>query len=496
MKKHEKLIIILAAAVIALSGFFGAFYFINGSTLRIHTDRDMQTFGGFGASAAWWSQDVGGWDNAEEIINYLYSPDHLNLDIYRFNVGAGSHHERFPDWNSNYIWDPLRRTDSFFTGTDTNGNHDYTDLANYDFGRDRNAVDAMEMAVRAGAREVVFFANSPHWTLTKNNLAFGSREHEENIASENYRKFAQYMFTIAEYFITRSDGGLKIPVTAISPINEPQWGWGRQPSGWVGQEGMHLSPESVGNILKVFVEVRAEMGLTHIGILAPESGEIDRHSKAYLHEIYNVHGLQDEIPVFAQHSYWVDGDTAAKRRFGRYMQKNYPGVRLAQTEWCHMENGRDYGMRSALRMSRVISDDINYLFAISWDFWIAVSPYIYNDSLMYIYNNRSFSFPKRYYIMKQYSRFILSDDIIIESGFNFSNRSRNLKAVTAKRADGTVMVVITNSGRRDVNIRLRGVSGEYERYVTDEIRNTESMGSGSGRVTVGGQSVVTLVFRG
>ena len=341
------------------------------------------------------------------------------------------------------------------------------------------------------------------------NKAYDSRGNEipaSNLHPDNYARFAEYMFTIAKHF--RDVEGL--PVRAISPINEPQWGWG---SGWISQEGSYYTPKEVGDILKAFVDKRAEMGLHDIEIHGPESGDIShRETKEYLKEMYGVHGLQEAIPTFAVHSYWNDNNTRAKKRFGEYMRKNYPDIKVAQTEWCHMENGRDEGMNSAVRMSRVISDDINYLYAVSWEFWIAVSPYIYNDSLVYINGrnrdsggNRRFPvdyhyyFPKRYYAMAQYSRFIESGDVIIGSSLNWGGKSNNISALTVKKADGLIVIVLVNRGNRDVNVRIKGVEGGFTRYVTDNDysmrRGRHSDKDSESKVFIGGKSVTTLVVR-
>ena len=50
-----------------------------------------QSMNGFGASACWWSQDVGDWENTDEIMSYLYDSEKgIGLNIYRYNLGAGS----------------------------------------------------------------------------------------------------------------------------------------------------------------------------------------------------------------------------------------------------------------------------------------------------------------------------------------------------------------------------------------------------------------------
>lgn len=80
----------------------------NGSnTTVIDVNTNYQIMNGFGASACWWSQDVGAWDNADEIMQALYDSDKgIGLNIYRYNLGAGSK-------NDTHILTENRRTECF-----------------------------------------------------------------------------------------------------------------------------------------------------------------------------------------------------------------------------------------------------------------------------------------------------------------------------------------------------------------------------------------------
>ncbi len=63
----------------------------NAGTGKTVYDRHLtyQTMDGFGASACWWAQDVGGWENAAEILTYLYDNDKgIVLNGYRYNHGS------------------------------------------------------------------------------------------------------------------------------------------------------------------------------------------------------------------------------------------------------------------------------------------------------------------------------------------------------------------------------------------------------------------------
>ena len=90
--------------------------------MRIQLDYncEYQTFEGFGASGAWWAQEVGGWEQTDEssavsvrdrISRLLFSKtEGIGLRTYRYNLGAGSK-ESGRGNNDN----PLRRAECFET---------------------------------------------------------------------------------------------------------------------------------------------------------------------------------------------------------------------------------------------------------------------------------------------------------------------------------------------------------------------------------------------
>ena len=249
--KSKKIGVIFAAFL-----FCGAFCLLLSSCAKtnmeitVNTDKTYQTMEGFGASAAWWAQDVGGWTELSEngteirteILELLYGGNGIGLDIYRYNLGAGSKTE-----DTSYYSDPWRKTESFITADGA-----------VDYSRDANAVWCMKKAVDCGVQNVVFFSNSAPDTMTINGKTHSdpdeSRLDYVNDAGENvyfskpnldasqYENFANYTLDAIEHF-----RNLGIPVTAVSPINEPQWAWQG------GQEGCHYEPEEVVALYKVFL---------------------------------------------------------------------------------------------------------------------------------------------------------------------------------------------------------------------------------------------------
>ena len=166
----------------------------------INKEKTFQTFEGFGASGAWWAQEVGGWEHKDaesnlavrdRISQLLYSKtEGIGLRTYRYNIGGGSKQS-----GNGKIDNPLRRTDSFETAD-----------GRYDFDRDKNAVYMMEQAVRDGADEVVLFVNSPIERLTKNGKTHcdASRIFQDNISPKNYISFAKYCLDVTEHFVKRN----------------------------------------------------------------------------------------------------------------------------------------------------------------------------------------------------------------------------------------------------------------------------------------------------
>ena len=445
-----------------------------------------QTWEGFGASSCWWSQYVGSWDKPykegdlpvrEQIARWLYSRDEgIGLTIYRYNVGAGS-----ADSGLGKFWDPNRRAHSFI-GVD----------GEYNWNRDKYAVWFLNRCVELGAKDVVFFCNSPLDKLTVNGLAHMSEDGSINLLPENYDDFAKYVFDVVEHF--RGEG---IPVTYVSPINEPQWEWKD------GQEGCHYSADEVVGVLKAFVEELRNRGLEDkIEITSPEGGEWKGSTRTYVNAILSDEVLGKYFKKMDVHSYW--SGKADKTAFKNWIDTKFPGTGLVMSEWCEMVNGRDWTMDSAFNMADVIYEDMTILDVSSWQYWVGVADGDYRDGLIYVNKDAKAARPnRRLWEFGNYSRYI-------RPGFTRIDFASDEKAVTELRpvvftgiddGDGKEKCVMVFINRGDAqNISLAGVEGysTYEIHTTAEEKDLEL--TASGNVTadtvyeIEGQSVVTVVL--
>lgn len=468
------------------------------TVISVDAHQTYQTMQGFGASAAWWAQDVGGWTEPtangtpvrEEIMTLLYGADGIGLDIYRYNLGAGSKAED----SSNYS-DPWRKTQSFLTSS---GAMDYT--------LDANAVWCMRRAVALGVQDVVFFSNSAPDTMTINGKTHGDADTSRvksvnengeteyhtfpNLDASQYQNFAEYVLDAVAFF--RAEG---IPIKTVSPINEPQWKWQG------GQEGCHYEPEEVVAIYKVFLAEMQARGLADSLTLSMfESGQpFGDTLKRYLEPIADDDMLSAALQSLDTHSYW--GTAEQKEKTARYLRWKYPKLAVQCTEWTEMTNGKDVAMDSALILAQTIYEDLTILDAESWSYWIAVSAYDYRDGLIYVDRAaHTYETTKRLYTLGNFSKFVAPG----------ANR---IRAKTAKDSpvttlafedQGTITVIVINATQSaqpvDIRFKQDAAFSANSAFVTDATHDLAAVQLGAFQedgvfaATVSAQSVTTFVF--
>lgn len=443
-----------------------------------------QTIESFGASGAWWSQDVGGWTEGreegvqprEQIATLLYDKEKgIGLTNYRYNIGAGT-----ADRAENYsgIGDTWRRAESFL---DENGNYDWT--------KDENAVWFMKRATELGAEELVFFCNSPIVSLTKNGKGCGDAVDggtSSNLPKENYRAFADYVLDVVEHFINEG-----YPIKYVSPVNEPQWEWTS------GQEGCHYEPEELVEFLNVFLDAMEERNIEGLELSAPELGEWGNTSYKYYEAIFSNERLKNALTSLDVHSYWSDTNT--KTAFMDYLNKQgLSGLNLKMSEWCEMTNGRDTSMKSAMELAVTVCTDLTKLNVTSWQYWIAVSCYDYRDGLIYVFTgNHEVVETKRLWALGNFSRFVRPGYVRIDSATdNLNILSSAFKGTDDDGRENLVVVLVNNT---DIPFALSTYTFDgytsAEVYVTDKEHSLEKTDIISTVIDIPTKSVVTVTVK-
>ncbi|WP_205600721.1 glycoside hydrolase [Gracilibacillus sp. YIM 98692] len=435
------------------------------------TFKTAQTIEGFGASGAWWSQDIGGWSdqNRKEIIDLLFDRDAgIGLSIYRYNIGAGSGGDIADSW---------RRTESF-----------EVEKGGYDWDKDENAIRVLKEVYQKGVQHFIAFANSPTARMTKSGSVTGEEQGMSNLREDMYEDFAQYLIDVTNQLIEEEG----IPITYLSPINEPQWDWKQEK----GQEGCHYSPEECVNLLKILHNKMKEQTDTSFKIAAIEAGEWKTAQK-YVDHIFQDSELMTALTHFDVHSYWSEAKD--KIQLADYMKENFPSISLTMSEWTEMKQKRDYGMDSALVLANTIHDDLTLANVTSWQYWIAVSKYDFRDGLIYTNaGTEDIEETKRLWAMGNYSKFIRpgAKRIILSEEHNNTKTS----AFYDEKLHQFIYVVINNDPKQK-SIKLKGdLLNQFdyiELFETSENYNLAKVHEGVSKETfdIPPKSVTTILFR-
>lgn len=478
----------------------------------INENTTYQTMEGFGASAAWWAQDVGGWENIDEITELLYGTDKgIGLNIYRYNLGGGSENDTgIGDWH--------RRAEDFLSPS-SNINNPST----YDWNADVNARKALASAQKANNDlKVTLFSNSAPVSITENGKAYCSNGVSHNLAQSNYQNFANYVINCAEHFI---DEGYN--VTNVSPINEPEWDWAADANGNCSQEGTRweysAARDFYNNYMIPSLKNSSLNGKVELSVWECAQLNHSTHFNNYLNNLFssasgyagNNANIRDYVDSLDTHSYWAsknDRQTVANQ----LKSNNFSSVKKVRcTEYCQMTNDGNSGVYDTIQqeggntngmtieygvaLADIIYQDITILNAVEWDWWTACSSGIYPDGLVYInYNDHSaVETSKRLWCLGNYSKFIQdgAQRISVSTG---AAMAPTIEQTAYKNPDGTVVVVYVNKGEVTQYTTFNASQySNFETYVTDELHNLEKYQSGkvgSRAVSIPAMGVTTVVL--
>ena len=519
MKKVLKIIIpviaVLLAVTITVLGIFHEKIFYNTDwyieksqtadvKLTIDTSEKGETLDGFGTSACWWSQIAGNSENAEEIAKLLYSKEGLGLNIYRYNIGAGS-----KDNPETKITNPWRQTESFYVYNEETGEF------KYDFTRDAAAQDFLDLCLSYGCIDtVVLFANSPHYSMTLNGKAYGNENWwVSNIPPENYEAYAEYLVTVAEHFINKG-----VPVKYISPINEPNWSWGVA-SVNQSQEGCFYNSEDIYAVYKAVVKEIKEKNLD-IKLAGPESGEIGHRLYEWFDYLYKDPEIRPYLGALSYHSYWSDDLVNNKIGLGNWIKENVDDITVEMSEWCHLPCDAPIdSIDGALRQARVMANDLNFSNINSWTAWVGVNEIgigddgkKYSDGLLAATKDFSeYEIAMRYYAVAHFSKFIPKGSVKISTEKNVNDVIKTIEekdgaenitlmkygvnCVSYLTPNNKIVTVVVNEGvSRNLEIK---VDAEYMSVftTTQEMQMQQTYEGEIAEIELPEKSIMTIVFQ-
>jgi len=357
-----------------------------------------QTIEGFGASGAWWVNDLTTFSAGvkTQVGDALFGSSGLGLSVYRYNIGGGG----------TGVTTPPRAPQSLMTS-----------VGSYDWSRDPGGSYFLQAAAAHGVPTLIGFVNSAPKNWTSNAKSCGG-----SLVSGSESAYATYLADVTAHWASSG-----VQLDYLSPMNEPDASFDG-----CGQEGMAVPVSQRAAVIKSLGQTLANRSLA-TGIAADETSQTQdfvAHTPTWMSDA----GAAKYVSALAHHTYNFPNDAALRQVAG--VGATY-GKPLWASEICCQKTGTSgYGqqydptMDGGLDLSNYIFRDFTLANDTAFHWWTALSSELgcapattpscatavntsgWNDGLIYYdpsyasNGNQSLYFTKRYYVLGQFSRYI------------------------------------------------------------------------------------------
>ncbi|GJP54589.1 hypothetical protein CLOM_g13661 [Closterium sp. NIES-68] len=324
------------------------------------------TWKGWGTSLAWLGNYIGGFPKAamDPLLDLMFLPSGLGLNIVRFNIGAGSLPQYSPQLHSDALlrWRAMPGYWPAHTGQ-------------FNWTADSRQQAVLLGAKARGANVFEAFSNSPPWWMTQSKDVAGAKKAFQTNLQKRYEgRFAKYLVDVVERFKTDPALG-NIEFDTLEPFNEAlegQWIKG------MGQEGCNFNvPDMTRIIFKTrqllekrklktkLVGVDSFPGITALWFPL-------LLGKSFFHRI-NVHGYT--LPL--QNVVNMTASVAEKTYSARYIAMNVLAKSLGKNIWVSESGplnkfGSSYDL--SLYMMRNVIESVNLLEVSAYVYWQIFDP--------------------------------------------------------------------------------------------------------------------------
>ena len=359
-----------------------------------------QTVAGFGASGAWWVNDLTNFSSTvqTQVADDLFTTSGIDLSQYRYNIGGGGAG----------VSVAARAPQSFLTSS-----------GSYDWSNDPGGQYFLKAAAADGVPDLIGFVNSAPSEYTTNGENCGG---EINTADD--AAYGGYIATIVSHFAAEG-----VDLDQISPMNEPDDSF----SG-CGQEGMEVPASERAGVIDGVGSALSSAGLS-TKVIADESSQTTQllsEAPTWLADS----SAPGYTAAIAHHTYDNPSDSTLEQVGGL---GDVNGKPVWATEiCCQISGGGGYGaqydptMAGALTLTNYIYTDLSYADDSAFQWWTALSSALgcdpdtsstcattvndnssgWNDGLLYYDpdyasdGNQTIYTTKRFYALGQYSKYV------------------------------------------------------------------------------------------
>jgi O-glycosyl hydrolase len=356
-----------------------------------------QTIAGFGASGAWWVNDLAHYSSAAQtqVANLLFTPSGIDLSQYRYNIGGGGVG----------VSAGPRALQSLIG---TNGT--------YNWSNDPGGQTFLELAAQDGVPDLIGFVNSAPSQWTTNHANCGS-----SLISGDEGAYGTFLATVVAHFASQG-----ITIDQISPMNEPDNNFFT-----CGQEGMSVGTGQRGTIVQAVGSALAAAKLPTT-VIADESSQTTQFTSEVPQWLPGSPAAP-YVSALAHHTYDFPGN-------GQLEDTGAVGALNDKPTWaseiCCQVTGGGYGQQydptiaGGLVLANYLYQDLAYTGDSAFQWWTALSPELgcdptanascptsvngsgWNDGLLYYdpnyasNGNQNIYATKRFYVLGQYSRYV------------------------------------------------------------------------------------------
>ena len=416
-----------------------------------------QTVEGWGTSLCWWAHMVGRWQDEkkiDDIVDMVVSPDKLNMNIFRYNIGGGDDPSHYstpgnPGHMAQKGGKGIRAEMEGFKASPD---------APYDWTRDAGQIKVM-LKIREKRPDAIFeaFSNSPPYWMTYSGCAGGNDPGStDNLKPEYYDAFCDYMVAVCKHM----KDAYGIEFKTLEPFNESQSAWWR----YLGsQEGCHFDVATQIEIIKRLYPKLKKAGLKTM-ISASDDTRLSLFNKA-------LDGYLDDgkvLKYIGQLNVHTYNATDAERMTTADLVKKC-GKPFWQSETGMFEKK---GFLTNLNLAQKCISDMRIMKPQAWINWqVVAGDQIWGSIVSPLEpGDESYTIGKYFYVSGNISRFIKSGYVILNT-----DQENTLAAVSPSGKELVVCFVNVSGKDNKVKCDLSSfaVAGSADVYVTDADRNCE-----------------------
>lgn len=393
----------------------------------IDPEKRYQQLEGWGSSLCWWAAQVGNWEESkvDSIVELLTSPDKLNMNIFRYNIGGGD--------------DPSHIDGHMVKGkgkrAEMEGFKD-SPTAPYNWNADKGQRTLL-LKLKEKRPDAVFeaFSNSAPYWMTYSGCAAGHKDpKKDNLKPEYYEAFCDYLLEVCKHY----KSAYQIDFKTLEPFNEPLSDyWYAQGS----QEGCHFDPETQMTIIRMLYPKLKASGLNTVLSASDETNL--QHFLITQKKFQEAGDIWDKLGQLNTHTY--SGTNEQRHEVRQLMQQ-------AGKPFWQSETGPSggSGLESNLLLTQKLFDDMRIMRPQAWLDWQIMEEW--NNEWCVLRGNfktQEYHIIKNFYVRMQITRFFKQGYTFIES-----NNDQILAALSPDGKHLAVALLNTTDNSRTFSVDL------------------------------------------